>query len=158
LKIRDIFAVYVTISSESQQMTATSAVATTHQSADRPPSRGGILDGRTQTARRRREMIDVYTAALGGPAALSEGQQIDIRKAAELTALAEQARARAMREGFADAGELSAMVRLESTAARAVRALNIRSGANEPKPPSIAEYAARKAAEKAAHRPAGDPA
>jgi hypothetical protein len=132
--------------------------AARHQSADRSPSRGGVLDGRTTLARRRRELIAVYTAALGGAAALSEGQAIDIRKAAELTALAEQARARAMREGFADASELSAMVRLESTAARAVRALNIKPGAGEPKPPSIAEYAARKAAEKTASKPAGDPA
>lgn len=137
-------------------MTATSAAAT-HQSADRAPSRGGVLDGRTLVARRRRELIDVYTTALGGPAALSEGQVIDVRKAAELSALAEQARARAMREGLTDAGEISAMVRLESTAARAVRSLNIKQDAN-PKPPSIAEYAARRAAEKAASKPTGDPA
>jgi hypothetical protein len=137
-------------------MNATSS-AVRHQSADRSPSRGGVLDGRTLISRRRRELIDVYTAALGGPAALSEGQLIDIRKAAELTALAEQARARAMREGITDAGELSAMIRLESTAARAVRALNIKPAAGE-RTPSIAEYAARKAAEKAANKPAGDPA
>jgi hypothetical protein len=117
-----------------------------------------VLDGRTLVARRRRELIDVYTAALGGPAGLSEGQQIDIRKAAELTALAEQARARAMREGASGAGELTAMVRLEGMAARAVRALNIKPGNNQLSPPSIAEYAARKAAEKAASKPAGDPA
>jgi hypothetical protein len=61
-----------------------------------------------------------------------------------------------MREGFTDAGELSAMVRLESTAARAVRALNIKP--SSVKTPSIAEYAARRAAEKAASKPAGDPA
>ena len=110
-------------------MDATSSAAR-QQSADRSPSRGGVLDGRTLLARRRRELIDVYTAALGGAAALSEGQLIDIRKAAELTALAEQARARAMREGTADAGDISAMVRLDSTAARAVRALNIKPNAS----------------------------
>jgi hypothetical protein len=95
------------------------------QPADRRPSQGGILDGRTQVARRRRELIDLYSAALGGPASLSPGQVIDIRKAAELGALAEQARARALRDGTADASELSTMVRLESTAARAVRALSL---------------------------------
>jgi hypothetical protein len=115
------------------------------------------LDGRTLVARRRRELIDIYAAALGGAATLSEGQQIDIRKAAELTALAESARARAMREGASGAGELTAMVRLEGMAARAVRALNIKPGAGEPKSPSIAEYAARKAAEKAANKPSGEP-
>lgn len=108
---------------------AAQLAALKHQSADRSPSRGGVLDGRTLLARRRRELIDVYTAALGGVTALSEGQLIDIRKAAELTALAEQTRARALREGIRDAAELSAMVRLESTAARAVRILNIKPNA-----------------------------
>jgi hypothetical protein len=93
--------------------------------ADRKPSKGGAVDGRTLVARRRRELIDVYTAALGGLAALTEGQQLDIRRAAELTALAEQARARALREGTGDAAELSAMIRLEGMAARAVRALDL---------------------------------
>jgi hypothetical protein len=93
---------------------------------NRAPSRGGPIDGRTLLARRRRELIDIYATALGGDQSLNEGQRLDIRKAAELTALAERARARAMREGVADAAELSAMVRLESTAARAVRVLNIR--------------------------------
>jgi hypothetical protein len=133
------------------------STSVTQQSVDKRPSQGGILDGRTQVAKRRRELIAIYTAALGGILALTDGQQIDIRKAAELTALAEQARARAMRDGFADAGDLSAMVRLESTAARAVRALNIAAGAGAPKTPSLAEYAAAKAAQKAASKPGGDP-
>jgi hypothetical protein len=136
-------------------MSPTSSAATTHQSADRAPSRGGVLDGRTLVARRRRELIEIYTIALGGPASLSAGQWIDIRKAAELTALAEQARARAMREGATGAGELTAMVRLEGMAARAVRALNIKPA--QPKPPSLAEHLAQRAA-RAAGKPAGDPA
>lgn len=115
-----------------------------------------MLDGRTLVARRRRELIEIYAKALGGSLALSEGQLIDIRKAAELTALAEQARARAMREGTADASDISAMVRLESTASRAVRALNIDPTAGAPKPKSLAEHAARKAAERAASKPAGE--
>jgi hypothetical protein len=126
-------------------MTARSS-ATRSQFVDKPPSRGGTLDGRTLVARRRRELIDIYIAALGGPASLSEGQRLDIRKAAELTALAEQARARAMREGTSDASELSAMIRLEGMAARAVRALNIKPQASQPKPPSLAEYLASKRA------------
>lgn len=132
------------------------SAATIRPTVDRKPSRGGILDGRSQTARRRRELIAVFTTALGGAEALTAGQQIDIRKAAELTALAEQARARAMREGFTDAGDLSAMVRLESTAARAVRVLGIKSAPT--KPPSLADYIARKGLEKAASKSAGEPA
>lgn len=95
---------------------------------DRKPSRGGVVDGRSAVGRRRRQLVDVYVAALGGPTALTAGQWIDVRKAAELTALAEAARAKAMREGTGGAGALSAMVRLESTAARAVRALGLKSG------------------------------
>ena len=116
---------------------------------DRKPSRGGTLDGRTVVARRRRELFDIYAAALGGPADLSEGQRLDIRKAAELTALAEQARARAMREGITDAGELSAMIRLEGMAARAVRALNLPVG-GPPPVMSLHDHVARRAAERAA--------
>jgi len=92
---------------------------------DYPPSRGGILDGRTRRARRRRQLIAAYSNALGGDAALTEGQRVDIRKAAELTALAEDCRALAMQEGTASAGAISVMVRLESSSARAVRALRL---------------------------------
>jgi hypothetical protein len=56
---------------------------------------------------------------------LTEGQRADIRKAAELVALAEDARALALQEGPGSAGALSVMVRLESASARAVRALNL---------------------------------
>jgi hypothetical protein len=94
--------------------------------ADKRPSQGGILDGRTRRARRRRELVGIYSAALGGDAVLTEGQRVDIRKAAELVALAEDCRALAMQEGIANAGAISAMVRLESSSARAVRALGIK--------------------------------
>lgn len=134
-------------------MTATSSAAR-QQSADRPPSRGGTLDRRTLVARRRRELIYVYSAALGGPAGLSEGQLIDIRRAAELVALAEAARARAMRDGLTGAAEMSAMIRLESTAARAVRVLNITAGGAS-KPRSLADHIAARAA-KAAGEPPGE--
>jgi hypothetical protein len=123
------------------------SISVRQQSADKRPSQGGILDGRTQVAKRRRELIGIYTAALGGPAALTDGQQIDIRKAAELTALAEAARARAMRQGTGDASELSAMVRLESTAARAVRSLNIKPASGNREPVAdLQAYLASKAA------------
>jgi hypothetical protein len=135
---------------------AAQSAATAIAIADRKPSKGGVLDGRTLVARRRRELIDIYAAALGGPAGLSAGQQIDIRKAAELTALAEAARGKAMREGLTDAAEMSAMVRLESTAARAVRALNITAGGAS-KPRSLADHIAARAA-KAAGEPPGEAA
>ena len=95
------------------------------QSADKRPSQGGILDGRTRRARRRRELIAAYTNALGGDRALTEGQRVDIRKAAELVALAEDCRALAMQQGPGSPGALSALVRLESSSTRAVRALRL---------------------------------
>lgn len=138
---------------------APQSAATAKPIAERKPSKGGAVDGRTLVARRRRELITTFANALGGAAGLTEGQSIDVARAAELTALAEQARARALREGTGDAAELSAMIRLESTAARAVRGLGLpRAGANQAKPESIVEYAARRAAEKAAQTPAGEPA
>jgi hypothetical protein len=96
------------------------------QSADKPPSHGGILDGRTRRARRRRELILAFSAALGGDRALTEGQRTDIRRAAELTALSESMRALALQEGSpGGASAVSAMVRLESASARAVRVLRL---------------------------------
>lgn len=114
------------------------------QSICRPPSRGGVVDSRTPIGRRRRQLIETFTAALGGAGVVSEGQAIDIRKAAELTALAEQARARAMREGTGGAAQLSAMVRLESTAARAVKALGIKPGSAQPKRRTLADHLANR--------------
>jgi hypothetical protein len=85
----------------------------------------GSVGARGRRQRRRRELIEAYSNALGGDAALTEGQKVDIRKAAELVALSEDCRALAMREGPGGAGAISAMVRLESSSARAVRALRL---------------------------------
>jgi hypothetical protein len=114
-----------------------------------------VLDGRTLVARRRRELIDVYTAALGGLTALTESQSVAVRKAAELTALSEQARADAMREGTSDPIKLSAMIRLESTAGRAVKALGIKPSARKLR--TIEDYLQERAA-KTAGKPSEDPA
>jgi hypothetical protein len=121
------------------------------QSADKPPTRGGILDGRTRRARRRRELIATYSAALGGDATLTEGQRIDIRKAAELVALAESARAVAMLEGTASASAISAMVRLESSSTRAVRALRL--PAPNAAVPTLSQYLAAHEAEHEHEKP-----
>jgi hypothetical protein len=122
-------------------MAARSAAAR-QQSFDRSPSRGGVLDGRTLVARRRRQLISVYTGALGGADALTEGQRIDVRKAAELVALAEQERARAMREGTKGGGDLSTMIRLEGMAARAVKALNLPAPGSAAPVQSLQDYLA----------------
>jgi len=64
------------------------------------------MDGRTLVAKRCRQLIETYNTARGGPEAISDGQRIDIRKAAEITALAEQAPAKALREGVTGPGGL----------------------------------------------------
>jgi hypothetical protein len=109
-------------------------------SADKRPSQGGILDGRTRRARRRRELIAAYSTALGGPAALTEGQRTDVRKAAELVALAEDMRALALQDGPGNAGAVSAMVRLESASVRAVRALGLPAPGSAAPVETIADY------------------
>jgi hypothetical protein len=88
-------------------------------------------------------LIEAYSNALGGDAALTEGQRVDIRKAAELVALAEDCRALAMQEGAGGAGAISAMVRLESAASRAVRALTLPPPGSAVPVPSLAEYLAQ---------------
>ncbi|HEY8006083.1 MAG TPA: hypothetical protein VIE66_04605 [Methylocella sp.] len=47
------------------------------------------LDGRTQTARRFRDLVETITNDLGGPDLLSEGQRQLVRSAASLSIMAE---------------------------------------------------------------------
>jgi hypothetical protein len=122
--------------------------------ADRPPCRGGVLDGRLPVAKRRKELINAFTAAVAGLDALTPVQSSAVVRAADLVALAEQQRAKAL-SGDASV-DMEGLIRLEGAADRAVRRLGIKPGANQAKPPSIAEYAARKAAEKAASKPTGE--
>ena len=80
-------------------------------------------------ARRRRDLIAIYIGAVGGRAAVSELQLVQVRKAAELTAAAEAVRARVL-AGDATA-DLDALVKIEGEARRTLRALGI----ERPKPP-----------------------
>ncbi len=103
------------------------------------------LDGRKAEQRRRRDLVAIYIDALGGRAAVSEVQLVEVRKAAELTAAVEVVRARVLAGAEADLG---ALVKLEGEARRAVRALGIKSGS----PPHVPlrERLAAEAAEEAA--------
>jgi hypothetical protein len=106
------------------------------------------LDGRTIAARRARELARGFQAEFGGTA--SPTQRFAIERAAALVALAEDAKARRL------AGDVSVsledVVRTDNAAARAVKALGIKSGA-PPKAPTLAEHLARRAAERAAATP-----
>jgi hypothetical protein len=119
---------------------------TTEQQRDAAPSRGGIVDHRTRRARRRRELIAVYSNLLGGDAKLTDGQRVDVRKAAELVALAEDARAMALQDMPGSAGMLSAMVRLQSASERAIRALRLPEPKDARPQTSLADYLASKRA------------
>lgn len=103
------------------------------------------VSGRTPEGRRRRDLAQFFVDALGGPSAVTPVQLTDIRRAAELTSLAEETRAKALREGTS-AIDLASLVRLEGAASRAVRALGIKSTAGGPKPPTLQEYLAARAA------------
>jgi hypothetical protein len=81
-----------------------------------------VIDGRSELGRRLRDLAETFAARLGGWAALSDALAANVRKAAELSALAEQARADALRNGNVDP---VALVRLEGAASRAVRALHL---------------------------------
>jgi hypothetical protein len=105
--------------------------------------------GTSPAGRRRRDLVQAFVEALGGPSVVNAVQLTDIRRAAELTALAEETRGKALSEG-AGAVDLASLVRLEGAASRAVRALGIKAGSNAPKPMSLADYIAAKQAEKAA--------
>jgi hypothetical protein len=96
--------------------------------------------GRSPAGRRRRDLVNFFATALGGLDKVSPVQITDIRRAAELTALAEETRAKALCEGTG-AIDLTALVRLEGAASRAVRSLGIKSGPQAPAV-SLAEYLA----------------
>jgi hypothetical protein len=82
------------------------------------------VSGRTPGGRRRRDLVNFYVDALGGLDKITPVQAADVRRAAELTALAEETRGKALREGTS-AIDLASLVRLEGAASRAVKALGI---------------------------------
>ena len=105
----------------------------------------GSVGPRRARLLRRRALIAAYSDALGGVDALSEPQKADIKKAAELTALAEDARALALQEGPGRVGMLSVLIRLESASARAVARLRLPPlDRAAPAGPTLAEYLAHR--------------
>ena len=108
-----------------------------------------VIDGRSQLGRRLHDLATGFAVQLGGWSALSDTMAANVRKAAELTALAEQTRADALRNGNINP---LALVRLEGAANRAVRALNL----DRKREPALIPLRERLAAE-AADEPQGDP-
>jgi hypothetical protein len=91
--------------------------------------------------RRYGDLVRSFVAALGGEGALDEHQRMAIRRAGELVTAAEQMRAAMLRGDPVDA---LALIRLDNSAARAVKSLGIKPGAG-PKPQSLKEYLSNRA-------------
>jgi hypothetical protein len=87
--------------------------------------------------RRRRDLVEAFMAALGGPSGVNDLTQVMVRRAAELTTAVEMARADMLNGVPTD---MLALVRLEGVAARAVRVLGIKTE------PPVSKNAARVAA------------
>jgi hypothetical protein len=100
----------------------------------RPQSRSRItnrpnevaVDGRSKLGRRVRDIADSLAGQLGGWNALPVGTAANVRRAAELLALAEQARADALALGHYIGADRSGLVQIENLAARAVKGLGLR--------------------------------
>jgi hypothetical protein len=109
----------------SQDALALAADAPAKRARKRGPAAIVRLDGRTQVAHRTRELIASFVSSLGG--AVTPTQSVDVRRAAELLALAEARRAAALRDPATT--DLDALIRLEGAADRAVRRLEIKAAA-----------------------------
>ena len=92
------------------------------------------LDSRSRAGRRRADLITLYMVGLGGRHRITEKQLADVVRAAELVAVAEEARFAALTRGVA-AIDLAALVKIEGTADRAVRRLNLQPSVVEAAPP-----------------------
>jgi hypothetical protein len=95
------------------------------------------VSGRTALGRRIRDLADTYAHALGGWDTLTEMMGMNVKRAAELVALAEQARSDALKNGTYDP---LAMVRLEGASNRAVRALQLDVPRDASGPTTLAQY------------------
>lgn len=103
------------------------------------------LDGRTRASQRARAIMRSFAADLGGK--LSAGQLLAVRRAAMLSALAEDATARQLAGEMVD---LDLLVRISNLARRAVLDLHLPKVDKRNEGPSLAEHLAMRAREKAA--------
>jgi hypothetical protein len=101
-----------------------------------------VVDGRTKSGRRIRDLAEIFAQRLGGWDALNDMELAAVRRAAEMVALAERARADALRGGRIDPDKL---LRFEGAADRAVRRLGI--GRKPERRPTLTEYLATRRGE-----------
>ena len=100
--------------------------------------------------RRRRDLVHALIEACGGKDAVSEFRMLAIRRAGELLAAAEQARAAVLTNGAASAADWDALVKIEGESRRAVRGLGLKDAAGaKPHVPMREQLAAELEAEAA---------
>ena len=110
-------------------------------------------DHRTVSAMRYRALLDSYTAELGGR--LTEPEKALVQQIAAMQLRIEQLQAEIVEGRDVDADQI---IRLSSEHRRLLTALRGKAAKNKPAGPTLAEYVARKAAEKAASALDGDAA
>ncbi len=115
-------------------MPAETATIDTVKHGNRPPEGwalpAGRVDRRSREWRRRCELVETYSAALGGPSEIDAMMADKIATAADLAVVAELARARVM--ACEPDARIDDVVRAENAAGRAFRALGIKQ-ASKPK-------------------------
>jgi hypothetical protein len=102
------------------------------------------VDGRSPSARRFRDLIQLYEAEIGGN--LTEVERGLVRQAAALTMRAEQLQADIVNGKPVDGDQL---IRVTSTAKRILGAISARAARNKPAAPSLASFLAARAAQAA---------
>jgi hypothetical protein len=98
------------------------------------------IDGRSKAAKRVKELAAGYIARLGGGRA-DAATLVAVQKAAELAALAEELRGKALR---GEAVDLDGLLRLEGACARAVRSLRLPTADPTRDSPSLTDYLAQR--------------
>lgn len=106
------------------------------------------VDGRSAWARRLRDLIGLHISDLGGEGAISEAERSIVRRAATLTVELERMEAVFATAGAAKASDLDLYQRTAGNLRRLLEAVGLERRQRNVTP-SLTEYAARKAAEKA---------
>jgi hypothetical protein len=104
------------------------------------------IDKRGRFGKRIAELRAIFIAALGDEAELSAMKRLRVEEAAQLKALAEQARGDFMRDGR---GTLDDIVRCERKADQVVRTLGIGEAKRKPSSPLVAHFSRPPARESA---------
>jgi hypothetical protein len=109
-----------------QKLTTSSQVTRRKLGRARATNEPGHLASPTplRQARRRRDLVNMFVAAIG-PAAVTDLMMVTVKRAAELTVACEAARA-AVLNGGANTTEIENLIKLEGECRRATKALGIK--------------------------------